>query len=169
MINIGVIYTFPSEIETVRSALSRRGAQILPQSSSDNPTDLIVYSANQKTSKTVLDDLNNQGVLIRQVSEVQNVNPSIIMSVDNKSFNLKNGRYKCIFETKSPVLAITAANIAMLHDDVHLDNLILSGSSQDNTVLVFSGSRDEVEAAIKSTKFITQKSQEKGRTGMDLL
>lgn len=169
MINIGVIYSFPSEIEAIRSTLSRRGVQILPQSLSNYPTDMIVYSANQKTSKSVLEDLNNNGVQIKQVSEVQNVNPSIIASFDNKSFKLKNGHYKGILETRSPVLAITAANIAMLHDDLYLDNLILSSSSQDNTILVFSGPKDEVEAAIKSTKFITQKSQEKGRTGMDLL
>ena len=56
----------------------------------------------------------------------------------------------------------------MLHNDVRLDNLVLSNSTSENTVLIFSGAKDEVEAAIKSTKFLVEKSKKGETEGMEL-
>jgi len=156
VISIGIIHLSPSDIGSTKDIIERTNAVVLPTRSGYTPPSLVVFQTQQEFFTETVDAISADITSISRVSEIRNVNSSIIEFIGKTTDSFPENLFVGILECKGIETTLSSANAISFLDEVNILQITLSNDPQDNSIFIFSGEKEEVEKALNSAKKISK-------------
>ncbi|MEZ4812240.1 MAG: hypothetical protein R2883_01905 [Caldisericia bacterium] len=150
MISFGIIHLDPSDVHFAKSIIRGSGAFVVDTRKHRNPDSVVIFSSSKKDFNEVIESISERISSISRVSEIRNIRPVVIDSINPESFELPKNIHTGIFESANLEVIISSANAISMLDEVTIIQIILSGNSNKNSRLILAGDEKSVDESINT-------------------
>ena len=125
MVSIVVVYCDPSDVCSIKDIVNRTGGAVLPTIGNTAPPSAIVFHCNQDIAGDVIETLSNEIPSINRISEIRNVEESILKCIGKSSDCLPTKSYLGILESKGIETIISSASAVMHASGIQIHQIYL--------------------------------------------